>query len=147
MNPPSVALPYQLGKLDAPFPVHLLDEFEQAAMVGSVTSDDIGCCSWAMSRSLRRSEKDLAGKGFFMAIRVNGCILENSVDIAQRYTIFLNRTHSDERKDAGEKRAFFGSLFRCYEAPTTKANPKADFPYRCFAGWPGMRNFVVSGWW
>jgi hypothetical protein len=42
VNPPSVAFPYQLGKLDAPLPVHLLDELEQTAMVGSVTSDDIG---------------------------------------------------------------------------------------------------------
>jgi hypothetical protein len=32
-----------LGKLDAPLPVHLLYEFEQTAMVGSVTSNDIGC--------------------------------------------------------------------------------------------------------
>ena len=100
-----------------------------------------------MSRSLRRSEKDLAGKGFFMAIRVNGCIMENSVDIAQRYIIFLNRTHSSERKDAGEKRAFFGSLFPFSKAKNRKANPKADFPRRGFAEWPGMCNFVVSGWW
>jgi hypothetical protein len=128
MNPPSVALPYQLGKLDAPFPVHLLDEFEQAAMVGSVTSDDIGCCSWAMSRSLRRSEKDLAGKGFFMAIRVNGCILENSGDIAQRYTIFLNRLHSDERKYTSRKRAFLGSLFSFPRPKIGKQTHKRTFP-------------------
>ena len=42
MYPPSVAFPYQLGKLDAPLPVHLLYHLEQPAMVGSVTSDDIG---------------------------------------------------------------------------------------------------------
>ena len=45
MNPPSIALPYQLGKLDAPLPVHLLDELEQTAMVGSVTSNDVGSTS------------------------------------------------------------------------------------------------------
>ena len=45
MNPPSVAFPYQLGKLDAPLPVHLLYELEQAAVIGSVTSDDIGCAA------------------------------------------------------------------------------------------------------
>ena len=32
MNPPSVAFPYQLGKLDAPLPVHLLYELEQATI-------------------------------------------------------------------------------------------------------------------
>ena len=41
MNPPSIALPYQLGKLDAPLPVHLLYELEQTTVVGSVASDDI----------------------------------------------------------------------------------------------------------
>ena len=43
MNPAAIALKGELGKLDAPLPVHLLYEFEQSAMVGSVTCDDIGC--------------------------------------------------------------------------------------------------------
>ena len=42
MNPPSVAFPYQLGKLDAPLPVHLLYEPEQAAVVGPVACYQVG---------------------------------------------------------------------------------------------------------
>ena len=42
MYPPPVALPNQLGKLDAPLLMHLLYYFEQLAMIGSVTRNDIG---------------------------------------------------------------------------------------------------------
>ena len=42
MNPTSIALPYQLREAYLPLLLHLLDELEQTAMVGSVTSDDIG---------------------------------------------------------------------------------------------------------
>ena len=45
MNPTSIAFPYQLGKLDAPLPVHPLYELEQAAVVGPVACDDIGCAT------------------------------------------------------------------------------------------------------
>ena len=41
MHPPPVALPNQLGKLDAPLLMHLLYYFEQLAMIGSVTSNNI----------------------------------------------------------------------------------------------------------
>ena len=41
MYPPSVALKDELGKLDAPLLLHLLYEFEQTAMVSTVTSNDI----------------------------------------------------------------------------------------------------------
>ena len=44
MNPTSIALPNKLSKPNLPRLLHLLDEFEQAAMVGSVTSNDI-CCT------------------------------------------------------------------------------------------------------
>ena len=43
MNPPSVAFPYQLGKLDASFLLHLLYEFEQPTMVGLRARNDVGC--------------------------------------------------------------------------------------------------------
>ena len=42
MYPPPVALPNQLGKLDAPLLMHLLYYFEQLAMIGSVPRNDIG---------------------------------------------------------------------------------------------------------
>ena len=42
MNPAAIALPDELREAYLPRLLHLLDEFEQTAMVGSVTSDDIG---------------------------------------------------------------------------------------------------------
>ena len=41
MNPTSIALPYQLREAYLPLLLHLLDEFEQATMVGLVTGNDI----------------------------------------------------------------------------------------------------------
>ena len=41
MNPAAIALKDELGKLDAPLPVHLLYELEQAAVIGLVACDDI----------------------------------------------------------------------------------------------------------
>ena len=45
MNPPSIALPNKLSKPNLPRLLHLLYEFEQAAMIGPITSDDIGCAT------------------------------------------------------------------------------------------------------
>ena len=45
MNPTSIALPNKLSKSNLPLLLHLLDEFEQSAMVGSVTSNDISCAT------------------------------------------------------------------------------------------------------
>ena len=42
MNPSPVALKDELGEAYLSLLLHLLYEFEQTAMVGSVTSDDIG---------------------------------------------------------------------------------------------------------
>ena len=42
MNPAAVALPYQLRETYLPLLLHLLYELEQAAVIGSVTSNDIG---------------------------------------------------------------------------------------------------------
>ena len=41
MYPTSIALPYQLSKLDAALQLHLLDEFEQAAVIGLVPRNNI----------------------------------------------------------------------------------------------------------
>ena len=42
MYPSSVALPDELRKLDAPLLLHLHDEAEQTAVVGPITSNNIG---------------------------------------------------------------------------------------------------------
>ena len=42
MNPAAIALPDELGKLNLPLLLHLLYEFEQAAVVGFVASDKVG---------------------------------------------------------------------------------------------------------
>ena len=42
MNPAAVALPYQLRETYLPLLLHLLDELEQATVVGTVAGDDIG---------------------------------------------------------------------------------------------------------
>ena len=57
MNPTAVALPDELSELDAPLPVHLLDELEQTAVVGSVASDDIGCTAEDMVTILYASDE------------------------------------------------------------------------------------------
>ena len=41
MYPPPIALPDQLGKLDAPLLLHLPYHLEQLAMIGLVASNDI----------------------------------------------------------------------------------------------------------
>ena len=41
MYPPSIALPNKLSKPNLPRLLHLLDEFEQAAVVRSISSNDI----------------------------------------------------------------------------------------------------------
>jgi hypothetical protein len=45
MYPPSIALPDELSKPNLSLLLHLLDELEQTAMVGSVACDDIGCAT------------------------------------------------------------------------------------------------------
>ena len=42
MNPSSIALKDELSELDAPLLLHLHDEAEQTAVVGPVTSNNIG---------------------------------------------------------------------------------------------------------
>ena len=42
MNPPTIALPYKLSKPNLPRLLHLLNEFEQTAVVGPITSDEVG---------------------------------------------------------------------------------------------------------
>ena len=42
MNPPPVALPNKLSKPNLPRLLHLLNEFEQTAVIGLVACDDIG---------------------------------------------------------------------------------------------------------
>ena len=43
--PSAVALPYQLRETYLPLLLHLLDELEQAAVVGTVAGDDIRCAA------------------------------------------------------------------------------------------------------
>ena len=57
MNPAAVAFPYQLGKLDAPLPVHLLYELEQAAVIGPVARNDVGCATEEMMTILYASDE------------------------------------------------------------------------------------------
>ena len=42
MEPPAIAFPDELGEADLSCLLHLLDELEQAAVVGPVSGDDIG---------------------------------------------------------------------------------------------------------
>ena len=65
MYPPPVALPNQLGKLDAPLLMHLLYYFEQLAMIGSVTRNDIGGTAEEMGAILGASHQ---GVELFAAI-------------------------------------------------------------------------------
>ena len=45
MNPTSIALPDELREAYLPLLLHLLDEFEQTAVIGPVACDDIGCAT------------------------------------------------------------------------------------------------------
>ena len=57
MYPTAVALPDELREAYLPLLLHLLDEFEQTAMVGSVTSDDIGCTAEHVVAVLHASDE------------------------------------------------------------------------------------------
>ena len=74
MNPAAVAFPYQLGKLDAPLPVHLLYELEQAAVIGPVARNDVGCAAEETLKILPASLKEaglaLGGNSARVMLRV-----------------------------------------------------------------------------
>jgi len=55
--PPSIALPNQLREAYLPRLLHLLDELEQAAVVGTVAGDDIGCTAEDMVTILHASDE------------------------------------------------------------------------------------------
>ena len=57
MNPAAVALPYQLRETYLPLLLHLLDELEQAAVVGTVAGDDIGRTAEDMVTILHASDE------------------------------------------------------------------------------------------
>ena len=82
-----------------------------------------------MSRSLRRSEKYLAGKGFFMAIRVNQSIEVEQEDVLQRYIIFPNRPHLQERK-IQSKSELFWLAFTLAEGSKSESKPESRLPPR-----------------